>query len=168
MRQWQTVGTVALAVLALAGCARERKATVQELASDYQNTWKAMSEVMSRHYPIRQSDPRKGEIVAAEVYNDGRQGHGKTVVKAKIFPSQFGGYDVEVRATEYWEISEPYGLSDKTPRQDWRPASFNTVIEAKIRNEINDLRFQGQKPGETHKFMQLPDGEIPPLMIDKS
>jgi len=154
-----------LAAVPLGGCAptarRARDTNVQSLVADYDNTWKAMYDVMARHFLVEHSSRSEGVIDAVEVRNDGRQGQAETRVSAKIFPSSRGGYDIEVRARNYVELSEPVAFSSKTPRYEWNCVGFDSKLETQLRNEIDAVRFQGKAPRYENAFLQSPREEIP-------
>jgi len=154
-----------VAAVPLAGCAptarRARDTNVQSLVADYENTWKAMYGVMSSHFLIKHSSRSEGAIEAVEVRNDGRQGQAETRVSAKIFPSARGGYDVEVRAANYMDISEPVALSKKHPRYDWRCVGYDSKLETQLRNEIDDVRFEGKTAAFQNAFLESPREELP-------
>jgi len=103
------------AALLLAGCASRpvNPASVERDIQDYSRTWKAVEEVMSRHFLIRYSDRWEGTIVSAPIRSDGRMANAKTIVRARILASKDGGYDVEVRAENYIETtgSPPVSIS---------------------------------------------------------
>ena len=152
-----------LSAVVIGGCAAPtptvKDSNVQSLVTDYDSTWKAMCVVMSKHFLIKHSDRSEGIVVAAPIRNDGRMGQAETRVSAKIFASESGGYDVEVRAQSYVDISEPRALINKTPRYEWQPTGFDSKLETQLRNEIDDMRFEGRKPAHENKFLESPREE---------
>ena len=162
---WVLLAGVAVVLPAVGGCEHRsvRQSTVAEAVRDYDLAYEAALEVMSRYFVIRQADRARGIVVAMAVPNsDGRMGKAKTEVSAKIFASRLGGYDVEVRATNFMELSEPYALSSKTPRYEWQQASFDSNLEAKLLNEINALRMDGQRAAYQNKFLETPEDAFAP------
>jgi len=155
---------IALMIMPTAiGCGRRAREgrDIQSLIRDYNRTWEAVRTVMARHFLIKTADKNKGLIIAAPLRNDGRMGQAETRVSAKIFPSKTGGYDVEIRAANYVEISEPSALSSKTPRYEWTPVSFDQRLQTQLLNEIDDLRYEGARPQYDNKFLESPKEEVP-------
>ncbi|TFG62281.1 MAG: hypothetical protein E4H28_07850 [Gemmatimonadales bacterium] len=144
------------------GCTRSpRTATdVQLLVRDYDATWDAVFAVMSRHFLIAEASRSNGIVQAAPVRNDGRMGQAETRVSARIFPARSGGYDVEIRAVNYLEISEPYNLSSRTPRYDWVMVGFDQKLQAELLNEIDTVRYEGRSAARQNAFLQSPEEPV--------
>jgi|GEM_PF-5567123 len=159
---------VLMTMLAAIGCGRSARSSrnVESLVRDYNRTWKAVHTVMSKHFLIKSASESKGLIVAVPLRNDGRMGQAETRVSAKIFASKTGGYNVEIRAANYVEISEPRALSSKTPRYEWTPVSFDQRLQTQLLNEIDELRYDGMRAEQENKFLESPKEEVP-LIPDK-
>ena len=153
-----------LAALMITGCAAPghpgRAGNVQSLVADYEKTWDATYSVMQKHFLIKHKNRTEGILEAAEVRNDGKQGQAETRVSARILPNAHGGYDVEVRAGNYIEVSEPHILANKVSRYDWKIVGYDSALEARLRNEIDAVRYQGKKPAYENTFMESPKSEI--------
>ena len=134
-----------------------------QLVRDYDRIWKATETVMSRHFQVTWTDRSDGVIKAKPLRNDGRMGTAEMRVSARIVPSPTGGFDVEVRAVNYIEVSEPRVLSKKTARYEWLPVSFDKRLETQLLNEIDDVRFEGRRAGYETKFMASPKGPVPTI-----
>lgn len=147
-----------LLMLAAAGCGRSArdKSDVQTLMRNRKKTWDAMRTVMARHFLIKTADRSKGMIEAAPLRNDGRMAQAETRILAKIFSSPRGGYDVEVLASNYINVSEPYALSKKLPRYQWAVVSFDQRLQTQLLNEIDKLRFEGRMAAYDNKFLESP------------
>jgi len=159
MKDLLIVSAIALGLMAAAaGCGRTERidSDVRALVRHYDRTWNAVAQVMSDHFLIKTTDKSEGLVIAAPLRNDGRMGQAETRVSAKIFPSRTGGYEVEIRAAQYVEISEPRALSNKTPRYTWAPVSFDKKLETQLLNEIDNLRYGGRKPKYENKFLESP------------
>ena len=153
---------VLMTMLAAIGCGRGARSSrnVESLVRDYTRTWRAVHTVMSKHFLIKSANESRGLIVAVPLRNDGRMGQAETRVSAKILASKTG-YDVEIRATNYVEISEPRALSSKTPRYEWTPVSFDQRLQTQLLNEIDELRYEGMRAEYENKFLESPKEEVP-------
>jgi hypothetical protein len=152
-------------MLAAAGCSRRvrTESDIQALVKDYDKTWQAVDTVMSKHFMITEKDKHEGLVRAAPVRNDGRMGQAETRVSARIFPSKGGGYEVEVRAVNCIEVSEPYALSDKTARYQWVPVGFDQRLQTELLNEIDRVRYEGREAAYQNKFLESPEGPAPAM-----
>ena len=153
-----------LAAFLVTGCSAPGRAggdsTERLLVADYEKTWDAMYTVMQKHFKVMHKSRSEGVVEAAPVRNDGKQGQAETRVSAKIFPNKRGGYDVEVRACNYIEISEPYALSGRIGRYEWRQVGYDSPLETRLRNEIDSVRYQGLTHEYQNQFMESPRTEI--------
>ena len=151
---------VVLAVCVLAGCRQSSDSTrsdIQARLRDYDDTWQAVCTVMANHFQIARADRSEGVVEAMPIRNDGKMAHGETIVRAMIMPRKGTGYDVEVRATERIEVSEPYALRSGTPRYEWVPVGFDKRIETELLNEIDSVRFSGEQAAHQNKFLEIPE-----------
>jgi len=169
MQSRLAIVVAALTLFGFSGCAsnsvRRGDTSVSSAVKDYDLAYKAMLEVMSRHFLIREANRASGIVTAMPIHNsDGRMGKAKTEVSAKVFASPRGGYDIEVRARNFVELSEPYTLSSRTPRYEWHETSFDNNLEAQLLNEINLVRFKGQQAAYENTFLETPkDAYAPPV-----
>jgi len=151
--------------LFLAGCASRtvNPASVERHIQDYNRTWSAVEDVMSKHFLIRYAERSEGTIVSAPIRSDGRMASAMTVVRARILASKDGGYDVEVRAENYIETSEPAALSKQTQNYHWQPAGFDKRLETQLLREIDEARFNGKQAAHRNTFLESPDAsdELP-------
>ena len=167
---------VLMSVVAATGCGRKarremdfgklvprREMDFGKLVRDYDRIWQATGTVMSRHFQVTWTDKSEGVIKAKPLRNDGKMGSAEMRVSARIVPSPTGGFDVEVRAVNYIEVSEPRALSKKTARYEWLPVSFDKRLETQLLNEIDDVRFEGARAGSEMKFMASPKELVPTM-----
>jgi len=155
----RTVALIVLvSVLAAIGCLRRVRHDMdsQQLVTDYDRIWQAMGTVMTRHFQVTWADKAEGVIKAKPLRSDGKMGPGELRVSARIVPSPAGGFDVEVRAVNYIDISEPRALSKKTVPYDLVPVSFDTTLQAQLLDEIDDVRFEGRRAGYESKSLASP------------
>jgi len=162
MKELAALWLFSTATVLLAGCASRpvNPASVERHIQDYDRTWKAVEAVMSQHFLIRYSDRSEGTIVSAPIRSDGRMANAKTVVRARITASKDGGYDVEVRAENYIETSEPAALSRRTQDYQWQPAGFDKRLETQLLREIDELRFNGKQSPHRNTFLESPDESV--------
>jgi hypothetical protein len=147
---------VLILVVCCVGCAARPQAqgqNVQDLVTDYDTAWKAVCKVMSRHFLISSADEDEGVVRAVAVRNAGKTANARTDIVAKVFKAEHGRWEVEVRATQYIETSEPHNLSDRTPRYQWQKAGFDKALENKLLREIERERFGEARAAHKNRFL---------------
>jgi len=149
----------------IGGCASSGQYTgqdtdVQPHMTDYQATWDAVHQVMSDHFLVSYANRHEGVVVAAPLKNDGRMGKAETRVKARIVPAKYG-YDVEIRAENWIDVSQPRVLGKKTAPYEWVNVAFDDRLEAALRNEIDEHRFGGRTAREQNMFLESPRESVP-------
>lgn len=131
--------TVAVLAVCIAGCLPR-----QTGESSHDRLWQSAREVLAERFRIVHADRFSGVVEADSLISADLYGKYRTRVVAKIIPSRWGRYEVEVRASREYEYSEPSGVSGKQPGYRWVTVGFDHELEVELLNKIYESARTGR------------------------